>query len=101
MSKTLLNFVANNYFKYMLCKKFLAMAFAVASFVLVVPNVSLASFACTTGTLSDICYVSNSQTLTNGEVISGSGSLVIQNGGILTSAAENKFGIEMGGDITV
>ncbi|MEI6296858.1 MAG: IPT/TIG domain-containing protein, partial [bacterium] len=43
MSKTLLNFVANNYFKYMLCKKFLAMAFVVASFVLVGPNISHAA----------------------------------------------------------
>ncbi|MEI6296961.1 MAG: autotransporter-associated beta strand repeat-containing protein, partial [bacterium] len=43
MSKTLLNFVENYYLKYMLRKKFLAMAFVVASFVLVAPGITFAA----------------------------------------------------------
>ena len=59
------------------------------------------NFACNTGTLSDICTVSSSNTMTNSDTISGSGSLVVASGGIITAAAGDRFTITMTGDVTI
>ncbi|MEI6297031.1 MAG: IPT/TIG domain-containing protein, partial [bacterium] len=61
----------------------------------------VSGLACDLGSLAGTCTISTTHTISNGDVIAGSGNLVIANGGILTSAAGNKFGINMGGDITV
>ncbi|MGE5392288.1 MAG: DUF2341 domain-containing protein [Candidatus Saccharibacteria bacterium] len=59
------------------------------------------NFACTSGTLDTTCYVNSSQALGNNDEISGTGNLVIQNGGNLTSPAGNSFSIAMTGDVTI
>jgi hypothetical protein len=59
------------------------------------------NFACDSGTLDDTCYVSTAQTMSNGDVLSGTGNLVIQNGGNLTTANTETFGIKLDGDITI
>lgn len=59
------------------------------------------NFACDVGTLDDTCEVSANNVMTNGSSISGTGNLVLKNGGILTTAAGESFSINMGGDVTI
>ena len=53
------------------------------------------------GTLSTTCFVNTSENLANGTVISGTGNLVIQSGGSLTSSQKESFSISMGGNFTI
>lgn len=59
------------------------------------------NFACDSGTLADTCYVTSSQTMSDGDAIIGSGDLVVGNGGDITGSAEEIFGLVMGGDIYI
>jgi hypothetical protein len=59
------------------------------------------NFACDEGTLDATCNVSSVQTMSNNDLISGTGNLVIQSGGDITSAAGDEFSIAMDGDITI
>ncbi len=77
-----------------------------AGFVLS-PDKIQAAFLCDSGSLSTTCYVSSVQTLADTETISGSGNLIIQNGGELTTAYNStnhhydSFVIDISGDLTV
>jgi len=58
------------------------------------------NFVCDSGTLDTTCYVTSTQDV-SGETISGSGNLVIQSGGSLTTGNATSTNINMGGDITI
>ena len=60
-----------------------------------------AAFSCDSGDLDTTCYVSSSKTLDDEETVTGTGNLVIQNGGDLTAAATEQFTIDLDGDITI
>ena len=59
------------------------------------------AMVCDSGDLNGTCTISTAKTLSNGEVISGTGSLVIAAGGNLISNAMESFSIAMDGDITI
>ncbi len=59
------------------------------------------NFACDSGTLADTCNVTTTQAMTNGSSISGTGSLVIKNGGNLTTSNAQSFSIAMDGSVTI
>jgi len=53
--------------------------------ILFSPTAVRAAFSCNSGTLDTTCNVNITQTLVDGETISGTGNLVIQSGGNLTA----------------
>lgn len=59
------------------------------------------NFACDSGTLADTCNVSSTQAISNGSTISGTGNLVIQSGGNLTTNSAESFTIDMDGYVTI
>ncbi|MDD5146475.1 MAG: fibronectin type III domain-containing protein [Candidatus Pacebacteria bacterium] len=65
------------------------------------------AFSCDSGDLNTTCYVSTAHVLSDGETISGSGNLVIQDGGNLlgtttaAGTASTSFSINMTGDVTI
>jgi len=60
-----------------------------------------AGFSCDTGTLSDTCTVSTLKSIDAGDTITGSGSIVIANGGELRVATSSSISISVNGDITI
>jgi hypothetical protein len=60
-----------------------------------------ATLTCNSGTLNDVCTVSALNTMSGGDVISGSGSLIIASGGNITATSGVSISIQMGGDITI
>ena len=61
----------------------------------------LASFSCDTGDLNTDCYITHKKILAPGEVITGSGNIIIKNGGNLTLSSPSVFAIHISGDLTV
>ncbi|MFZ2188280.1 MAG: hypothetical protein WAV73_01815, partial [Candidatus Moraniibacteriota bacterium] len=59
------------------------------------------NFACDSGTLDDTCTVSSTQTMSNGDIVSGTGNLVLASGGTISAVATSRFTLTMTGDITV
>jgi phosphodiesterase/alkaline phosphatase D-like protein len=61
------------------------------------------NFACPAGqgSLDTTCTITSANTISNGDIISGSGNLIIANGGSLTAAAGNSFTINMNGGTSV
>ncbi|ACL03932.1 hypothetical protein Dalk_2239 [Desulfatibacillum aliphaticivorans] len=64
------------------------------------PGASFA-FTCDSGDLNGTCVISSTQLMTNGEVISGTGGLIIADGGSLRTNAGESFYIHMDGDVTI
>ena len=62
---------------------------------------SALAFTCDSGDLNGACVVSTTQLVSNGEVITGTGDLVIVNGGNLTCNAGESFSIAMDGDVVI
>ncbi|MFZ2188032.1 MAG: fibronectin type III domain-containing protein, partial [Candidatus Moraniibacteriota bacterium] len=58
-------------------------------------------FSCDSGTLNDTCVVYATRTMASGDTVSGSGNLIIANGGNVVSANGALFSITMAGDITI
>ncbi|MFZ2778643.1 MAG: fibronectin type III domain-containing protein, partial [Candidatus Moraniibacteriota bacterium] len=59
------------------------------------------NFVCDLGTLNDTCTISSAQNMVDGDIISGSGNLIIASGGNIVNAPGSKINISMGGDITI
>jgi hypothetical protein len=70
-------------------------------FIFIPTHTNAAGFSCDSGTLSDTCTVTSLKTIDANDIVTGSGSLVIGNGGELRVATSSSFSIEMGGDITI
>lgn len=56
---------------------------------------------CDSGDLDSICYINTLKNLNNNTAIFGTGSLVIQNGGELRTAAEEFFTLHILGNVTI
>ena len=56
---------------------------------------------CDSGTLDDTCTITTLKDIANGDVISGTGNLVIASGGNLKTNLGESFSINMAGDITI
>ena len=83
--------------------KFVISVLAIVACVFcVIPKTAQAVFTCDSGSTTTNCVVTTSKTMTNGEIITGTGDLTIANGGSLNLAGlTNVFGINMSGTTTV
>jgi hypothetical protein len=59
------------------------------------------AITCTTGDLSTTCYIDEQINLNDGDIITGSGSLVVQGSGLIKTQKEETASIVMDGDITI
>ena len=71
------------------------------SFTLTLYPATPAGFTCDSGSLTSTCTVTGTQTLASADLLSGPGHLVIQSGGVITSAATQFASIKMGGNVTI
>jgi hypothetical protein len=58
-------------------------------------------FQCDSGTLATTCNITTTHTLYDQGVVSGSGNMVIQNGGEFTTSAGDRFTLNMTGYVTI
>ena len=71
------------------------------SFTLTLYPAAPAGFTCDSGNLTSTCTITGTHTLTAADLLAGPGHLVIQSGGVITTAATQFASIKMGGNVTI
>ncbi|OHB15710.1 MAG: hypothetical protein A2566_02085 [Candidatus Zambryskibacteria bacterium RIFOXYD1_FULL_40_13] len=83
-------------------KKLSTLIYVVLAYILFISfPTAVSAFTCNSGTLATTCTITGANTTTDGEVISGAGSLIIASGGSITSSGASRFTLNMGGNITI